>query len=55
MAKRGRLVAFIEVKGRQKREELDHAIDQYRLVRFAAATEAVAYRYATKGKTSALM
>ena len=27
VAKRGRLVAFIEVKWRQKREELDHAID----------------------------
>ncbi|MXO48453.1 YraN family protein [Erythrobacter vulgaris] len=50
VAKRGRLVAFIEVKWRQKREELDHAIDQHRLARVAAATEAVAHRYATEGE-----
>jgi putative endonuclease len=50
MAKRGRLVAFIEVKWRQQREELDHAIDQHRLARVAAATEAVAHRYAKEGE-----
>ena len=50
VAKRDRLVAFIEVKWRQKREELDHAIDQHRLARVAAATEAVAHRYATEGE-----
>lgn len=50
VAKRGRLVAFIEVKWRQKREELDHAIDQHRLARVAAATESVAHRYATEGE-----
>lgn len=50
VAKRGRLVAFIEVKWRQKREDLDHAIDQHRLARVAAATEAVAHRYAREGE-----
>jgi len=50
VAKRGRLVAFIEVKWRQQREELDHAIDQHRLARVAAATEAVAHRYAKEGE-----
>ena len=50
VAKRGRLVAFVEVKWRKKREELDYAIDQTRLTRVAAATEAVAHRYAQEGE-----
>ena len=50
VVKRGRLVAFIEVKWRQQREELDHAIDQHRLARVAAATDAVAHRYAKEGE-----
>lgn len=50
VAKRGRLVAFIEVKWRQQREKLDLAIDQHRLARVAAATEAVAHRYAKEGE-----
>jgi putative endonuclease len=50
VAKRGKLIAFIEVKWRQQREELDHAIDQHRLARVAAATEAVAHRYAKEGE-----
>lgn len=50
VAKRGRLVAFVEVKWRKKREELDYAIDQRRLTRVAAATEAVAHRYAQEGE-----
>lgn len=50
VAKRGKLIAFIEVKWRKKREELDHAIDEYRLSRVAAATEAVAHTYALDGE-----
>ena len=50
VAKRGNLVAFIEVKWRRKKEELDFAVDEYRLRRVAAATEAVAHRYATGGE-----
>ncbi|QZD92783.1 MULTISPECIES: YraN family protein [Qipengyuania] len=50
VAKRGKLVAFVEVKWRRKREELDHAIDQHRLSRVAAAAEAVAHRYAGEGE-----
>ena len=50
VAKRGSVVAFIEVKWRRKKEELDFAVDEYRLRRVAAATEAVAHRYATGGE-----
>ena len=46
IARRGRTVAFIEVKWRATAEELDLAIDEYRLRRVAAAVEAVAHRYA---------
>ena len=50
VAKRGNMIAFIEVKWRKDREELDHAIDEYRLARVAAAAEAVGHRYATQGE-----
>lgn len=46
IAKRGKIVAFIEVKWRKRADELDFAIDEYRLQRVAAATEAVAHEYA---------
>ncbi|MGI8942787.1 MAG: YraN family protein [Qipengyuania sp.] len=46
VAKRGKLVAFVEVKWRRRKSELDHAVDEYRLSRVAAAVEAVAHRYA---------
>ena len=45
IARRGRTVAFIEVKYRRNAEDLDLAIDEYRLRRVAAAAEAVAHRY----------
>ena len=51
VARRGRLVAFIEVKRRKTVEELDLAIDEYRLRRVAAAVEAVSHRYAGPGDT----
>ena len=44
------MVAFVEVKWRRKRADLDHAIDEYRLSRVAAAAEAVAHRYAENGE-----
>jgi putative endonuclease len=50
VAKRGGLVAFVEVKWRSKAADLDLAIDEYRLRRVAAAAEAVAHRYATDGE-----
>ncbi len=46
IARRGRVVAFVEVKWRASAAELDLAIDAYRLRRVAAAAEAVAHRYA---------
>lgn len=46
IARRGKTVAFIEVKWRASAADLDHAIDHYRLRRVAAAAEAVAHRYA---------
>ena len=51
IARRGRTVAFIEVKWRATGEELALAIDEYRLRRVAAAAEAVAHRYARHGET----
>ncbi|HSG32969.1 MAG TPA: YraN family protein [Sphingomonadaceae bacterium] len=45
VARRGRTVAFIEVKYRRTAKDLDTAIDEYRLKRVAAAVEAVGHRY----------
>lgn len=45
VARRGHTVAFIEVKWRERPEDLDLAIDQYRLRRVAAAAEMLAPRY----------
>lgn len=50
IVKRGRVVAFVEVKWRAAASELDHAIDEYRLSRVAAAVEAVAHEYAADGE-----
>lgn len=47
IAKRSGVVAFIEVKWRKSKQDLDHAIDQHRLQRVAAAVEAVAHEYVT--------
>ncbi len=51
VARRGRTVAFVEVKWRTTGEGLDTAIDAYRLRRVAAAVEAVAHRFARPGDT----
>ena len=50
VARRGKVVAFVEVKWRKTKAELDHAIDEYRLARVAAAAEAVAHDYARDGE-----
>ncbi len=50
VAKRGSLIAFVEVKARGTAAELDFAIDQRRLARVAAAAEYLMPRYATAGE-----
>lgn len=50
VARKGRLVAFVEVKWRREAGDLDHAIDPYRLRRVAAAAEVLAPRYARAGE-----
>lgn len=50
VAKRGGLVAFVEVKWRASKAALDDAIDEYRLSRVAAAVECVAHEYADDGE-----
>ncbi len=50
ICKRAGIVAFIEVKWRKRREDLDYAIDHYRLARVAAAVECAAHEYAKEGE-----
>lgn len=50
VAKKGALIAFVEVKTRATVAELDLAIDERRLSRVAAAAEILAPRYATGGE-----
>ena len=50
VARRGSIVAFIEVKARGKAADLDFAIDDYRLRRVAAAAEMLTPRFATNGE-----
>lgn len=50
VARRAGIVAFVEVKWRNKAEDLDTAIDHYRLRRVAAAAGAVAHEYARDGE-----
>ena len=49
VARRGRLVAFVEVKWRARPQELELAIDEYRLRRVAAAAEVLSARYVRSG------
>ena len=49
IARRGNLVAFVEVKTRATAAELDFAIDERRLARVAAAAEVLMPRYAGPG------
>lgn len=50
VAKRAGLVAFVEVKTRQRAADLDFAIDQRRLSRVTAAAELLMPVYATDGE-----
>lgn len=49
VVRRGRVLAFVEVKWRERATDLDLAIDSYRLRRVAAAAEAVAHRFLREG------
>ena len=49
VARRGRTVAFVEVKWRATVAERDRSLDAWRLRRVAAAVEAVAHRYLRDG------
>lgn len=51
VARRGRTVAFVEVKWRNSAAGLDLAIDAWRLRRVAAAAQAVAHRFARPDET----
>jgi putative endonuclease len=49
IARRGNILAFVEVKARASADQADIALDDYRLRRVAAAAEALAPRYARPG------
>jgi putative endonuclease len=49
IARKGALVAFVEVKWRARAADLAYAIDERRLRRVAAAAEAIAHNYAAPG------
>jgi putative endonuclease len=49
VARKGNLIASVEVKRRQTGAELDFAIDEYRLARVAAAAEYLGPRYMEAG------
>jgi putative endonuclease len=49
VARRGRTLAFVEVKARPTRESADWSLDQYRLRRVAVAAERLAQRYMRDG------
>lgn len=49
VARRGRMLAFVEVKARPTREAADWSLDQYRLRRVAAAAERLAPRFMRDG------
>lgn len=49
IARRGRTVAFVEVKARGSEEEAAFALDRYRLRRVAVAAERLSQRYMREG------
>ena len=49
VVRRGRVLAFVEVKWRRSDSELALAIDPYRMQRVCAAAEAVAHRWQRQG------
>lgn len=50
IVRRGRTVAFVEVKWRGAMRDLDQAIDAHRLSRVAAAAETLVHRHAGRGE-----
>lgn len=50
VVRRGRTVAFVEVKWWASAADLRDAVDEYRLRRVAAAAEAVMHRFARNGE-----
>lgn len=50
VAKRGNIIAFVEVKQRATEQAAAWSLDQYRLRRVAAAAEQLAARYARNGE-----
>ena len=50
VAKRGRTIAFVEVKARNSLDAAGLALDEYRLRRVAAAAEQLAARFARHGE-----
>jgi putative endonuclease len=50
IARRGRTIAFVEVKARATAKDADRALDDYRLRRVAAAAGAIAHKYARDGE-----
>ena len=51
VARRGRTLAFVEVKARATEDDAGFALDDYRLRRVARAAEALAARHARPGDT----
>lgn len=51
IARRGRTVAFVEVKARSTARDAAVALDEWRLRRVAAAAEGLVHRYAGAGDT----
>lgn len=49
IARRGSMVAFVEVKSRKSGQALDDSIDERRLARVAAAAESLAFQYLKPG------
>lgn len=49
VARRGQMVAFIEVKWRRNGADLATAIDEFRLRRVAAAAQSIAHHYCRPG------
>ena len=52
ITRRGRVIAFVEVKWRSTSKQLDHSIDEYRLRRVGAAVQAVAHKFMRGGDTA---
>lgn len=50
IVRRAPILAFVEVKTRSKKADLDDAVDAYRLRRVAAAAHALAPRYLRAGE-----